>query len=87
MREEVSKSLGKIIHMSSVHEIVPWAGHANYAATKGALVMLMESICQEYGPKKIRCNSIAPGAVKTDINKEVWSTEEGRRGHAEADSL
>ncbi|MGB7394083.1 MAG: SDR family oxidoreductase [Pricia sp.] len=77
MREEVSKSLGKIIHMSSVHEVIPWAGHANYAATKGALVMLMESICQEYGPKKVRCNSIAPGAVKTDINKDVWSSEEG----------
>ncbi len=77
MRKEVSKSLGKIIHMSSVHEVIPWAGHANYAATKGALTMLMQSICQEYGLQKIRCNSIAPGAVKTDINKEVWSTKEG----------
>jgi glucose 1-dehydrogenase len=80
MRKEVSKSLGKIIHMSSVHEVVPWAGHANYAATKGALTMLMQSICQAYGPRKIRCNSIAPGAVKTDINKDVWSTEEGAEG-------
>lgn len=77
MRKEVSKSLGKIIHMSSVHEVIPWAGHANYAATKGGLTMLMQSICQEYGSKKIRCNSIGPGAVKTDINKEVWSTKEG----------
>jgi len=80
MREDVSKSLGKIIHMSSVHEVIPWAGHANYAATKGGLTMLMQSICQEYGHQKIRCNSIAPGAVKTDINKEVWSTEEGAEG-------
>lgn len=80
MREEVSKSLGKIIHMSSVHEVIPWAGHANYAASKGGLVMLMQSICQEYGPKKIRCNSIAPGAIKTEINKDVWSTKEGRDG-------
>lgn len=80
MRPEVSNSLGKIIHMSSVHEVIPWAGHANYAASKGALVMLMQSICQEYGPKKIRCNSIGPGAVKTEINKDVWSTEEGREG-------
>ncbi|MGC1515872.1 MAG: SDR family oxidoreductase [Maribacter sp.] len=78
MRKEVSKSLGKIIHMSSVHEVIPWAGHANYAASKGALIMLMESICQEYAPDKIRCNSIAPGAVKTDINKDVWSTKEGK---------
>lgn len=79
MRKEVSNSLGKIIHVSSVHEIIPWAGRANYATSKGGLVMLMQSICQEYAPKKIRCNSIAPGAIKTDINKDVWSTEEGRK--------
>ncbi len=75
MREDVSKALGKIIHMSSVHQVIPWAGHANYAASKGALKMLMESICQEYAPLKIRCNSIAPGAIKTDINKDAWETE------------
>ena len=80
MRKDVSKSLGKIIHMSSVHEVIPWAGHANYAASKGGLLMLMESICQEYAPQKIRCNSIAPGAIKTEINKDVWSTKEGREG-------
>ncbi len=76
MRPEVSKSLGKIIHMSSVHEVIPWAGRVNYAASKGALVMLMQSICQEYAPIKVRCNSIAPGAIKTPINKEAWETEE-----------
>ncbi|UZO80874.1 SDR family oxidoreductase [Aquimarina sp. ERC-38] len=72
VREGISRSAGKIIHVSSVHEVIPWAGHANYAASKGGLVMLMQSICQEYGPYKIRCNSVAPGAIKTDINKEVW---------------
>lgn len=76
MRPEVSSSLGKIIHMSSVHQIIPWAGHVNYAASKGGIVMLMESICQEYGHKKVRCNSIAPGAIKTQINKDVWSSED-----------
>ncbi|WP_405325313.1 SDR family oxidoreductase [Leeuwenhoekiella sp. LLG6367-2.1] len=76
MRPEVSKSLGKIIHMSSVHQIIPWAGHTNYAASKGGLVMLMESICQEYAPLKVRCNSIAPGAIKTPINKEAWESDE-----------
>lgn len=79
MRKEVSKSLGKIIHMSSVHEEIPWAGHANYAASKGALPMLMESICQEYASKKIRCNSIAPGAIKTNINKKVWEDEKKKK--------
>lgn len=76
MRPDVSRSLGKIIHMSSVHEIIPWAGHANYAASKGALIMLMQSICQEYAPQKVRCNSIAPGAIKTPINKSAWDTQE-----------
>ncbi len=76
MRPKISKSLGKIIHTSSVHQIIPWARHANYAASKGGLVMLMESICQEYAPMKIRCNSIAPGAIKTAINKSAWDTPE-----------
>ncbi|MBU2527050.1 MAG: SDR family oxidoreductase [Bacteroidetes bacterium] len=76
IRPEVSRSLGKIIHMSSVHEIIPWAGHANYAASKGAIVMLMQSIAQEYAPMKVRANSIAPGAIKTPINKEAWDTPE-----------
>ena len=75
-RPDISHALGKIIHMSSVHQIIPWAGHANYAASKGAVVMLMESIAQEYGPHKIRANSIAPGAIKTPINKEAWDTPE-----------
>ena len=75
-RPEVSKALGKIIHMSSVHEIIPWAGHANYAASKGALVMLMQSIAQEYGPQGVRANSIAPGAIQTPINKDAWETPE-----------
>ena len=76
MRPEVSKSIGKIIHTSSVHQIIPWAGHANYAASKGAIVMLMESICQEYAPHKVRCNSIAPGAIQTPINRSAWETPE-----------
>lgn len=75
-RLDVSKALGKIVHMSSVHEIIPWAGHANYAASKGAIVMLMQSIAQEYAPQKIRANSIAPGAIQTPINRNAWETPE-----------
>jgi len=76
LKPDVSRSLGKIILISSVHEVIPWAGHANYAATKGAIVMLMKSIAQEYAPIKVRANSIAPGAVKTPINREAWETQE-----------
>ena len=73
--ENRSVAAGKIIHMSSVHEVIPWAGHANYAASKGGIMLLMKSIAQEYAPKKIRINSICPGAIQTPINKSAWETE------------
>jgi glucose 1-dehydrogenase len=72
--ETKSKSAGKIICMSSVHEVIPWAGHANYAASKGGIMMMMKTIAQEFAPKKIRINSIAPGAIETPINKDAWDT-------------
>jgi glucose 1-dehydrogenase len=72
--ETRSKSAGKIICMSSVHEVIPWAGHANYAASKGGIMMMMKTIAQEFAPKKIRINSIAPGAIETPINKDAWDT-------------
>lgn len=71
-----SKSLGKIICMSSVHEVIPWAGHVNYAASKGGIMMMMKTIAQEYASYKIRVNSIAPGAIATAINKNNWDTPE-----------
>lgn len=73
---ERSLACGKIIHISSVHEIIPWAGHANYAASKGAIRMLMQTLAQEYGADKIRVNSICPGAIQTPINTNAWNTEE-----------
>jgi len=69
-----SVACGKIIHISSVHEIIPWAGHANYAASKGAIKMLMQTLAQEHGADKIRVNSICPGAIQTPINKDAWET-------------
>jgi glucose 1-dehydrogenase len=62
--------------MSSVHELIPWSGHANYASSKGAIRMLMQTLAQEYGPQKIRVNSICPGAIKTPINTAAWDTPE-----------
>ena len=73
---ERSVACGKIICMSSVHELIPWAGHANYATSKGGIKMLMQSLAQEYGREKIRVNSICPGAIKTPINKSAWDTPE-----------
>ncbi|MGF7230686.1 SDR family oxidoreductase [Arachidicoccus sp.] len=71
-----SIAAGKIIHMSSVHQIIPWAGHANYATSKGGIDMLMQTLSQEFAPRKIRINSICPGAIQTPINKDAWSTPE-----------
>lgn len=73
---EKSAALGKIINISSVHETIPWAGHANYASSKGALRMLMQTLAQEYGKNKIRVNNICPGAIQTPINKGAWETPE-----------
>jgi glucose 1-dehydrogenase len=69
-----SVATGKIICMSSVHQQIPWAGHCNYATSKGGIKLFMESIAQELAPQKIRVNSIAPGAIKTDINRMAWET-------------
>lgn len=71
-----SKSAGKIICMSSVHEVIPWAGHANYAASKGGVNLMMKTIAQEFAPQKIRINSIAPGAIATPINHDAWDTSD-----------
>jgi glucose 1-dehydrogenase len=70
-----SKALGKIICMSSVHEVIPWAGHLNYAASKGGIQMMMKSLAQEVAPERIRVNSIAPGAIRTAINKDAWGSQ------------
>jgi len=72
----VSQAAGKIICMSSVHEQIPWAGHANYAASKGGVMMLMKSLAQEVAPQRIRVNGIAPGAIRTPINTNAWNTPE-----------
>jgi glucose 1-dehydrogenase len=74
--QERSCVAGKIIFVSSVHEVIPWAGHVNYAASKGGLMLLMKSIAQELGSLRIRVNSIAPGAIKTPINRPAWETPE-----------
>jgi glucose 1-dehydrogenase len=72
----VSRAAGKIICMSSVHQVIPWSGHANYATSKGGVKLLMKSMAQELAPKRIRVNGIAPGAIQTPINTSAWNTPE-----------
>jgi len=76
---EVSRAAGKIICISSVHDAIPWAGHANYAASKGGVSMLMKTMAQELAQRKIRVNAISPGAIKTPINTSAWDTPEAER--------
>ncbi|SDU98402.1 glucose 1-dehydrogenase [Pseudomonas mucidolens] len=71
LRPGVSRAAGKIIHMSSVHQLIPWAGHVNYAASKGGVEMLMRSLAQEVSEQRIRVNGIAPGAIRTAINRDA----------------
>ena len=78
VRPEVSRAVGKIICISSVHEEIAWAGHVNYAASKGGVRMMMRTLAQEVAPDRIRVNSIAPGAIKTPINTGAWETQAAR---------
>ena len=74
--DAVSVAAGKIVCMSSVHQEIPWAGHANYASSKGGIMQLMQTMAQEFAPLRIRVNGIAPGAIRTPINTAAWSTPE-----------
>ncbi|WP_158807745.1 SDR family oxidoreductase [Beijerinckia sp. L45] len=74
--EKISVAAGKMICMSSVHQVIPWAGHVNYASSKGGIKLLMESMAQELAPHRIRVNAIGPGAIRTPINTSAWNTPE-----------
>ena len=71
---DVSCAAGKIICVSSVHEVIPWSGHVNYASSKVGVMLMMKSIAQEVAPYRIRVNSISPGAIRTPINMQAWDT-------------
>jgi glucose 1-dehydrogenase len=74
VRPGISCAAGKILCISSVHEVIPWAGHVNYATSKGGVMLMMKSIAQEVAPFRIRVNSICPGAIRTPINMAAWES-------------
>lgn len=80
VKPEISRAAGKIISISSVHQVIPWAGHVNYAASKGGVKLMMESLAQEVAPQRVRVNAIAPGAIRTGINTAAWQTETALNG-------
>ena len=79
VKPEISASAGKLVFMSSVHQQIPWAGHVNYSASKGGIMLLMQSIAQEVASLAIRANAVAPGAIRTPINRPAWETPDAYR--------
>ncbi len=76
VKPEISRAAGKIISISSVHQVIPWAGHVNYAASKGGVKLMVESLAQEVAPARVRVNAIAPGAIRTGINRAAWQSDD-----------
>ncbi|MBT9332382.1 SDR family oxidoreductase [Paracidobacterium acidisoli] len=72
----ISYACGKLLLVSSVHDIIPWAGHSNYAAAKGGLMLFMKSLAQEVAHLRIRVNAISPGAIRTPMNVEKLTSPE-----------
>ncbi|CAN5336805.1 SDR family oxidoreductase [soil metagenome] len=70
---------GVILSTTSVHEEIAWSGFSAYAASKAAVSMLMKTLAQEAAPFGIRVLSVAPGAIRTPINQNVWSDPEGMK--------
>jgi glucose 1-dehydrogenase len=68
---------GAIVNITSVHQIIPWGGFAHYCAAKAGLDLMSKTIAVELATAKVRVNSVAPGAIKTPINQDVWSNPEG----------
>jgi len=72
----VSRALGKVLCMSSVHDVIPWAHRVSYASSKGGILMFARSVAQEYASRRIRVNTISPGAIRTPLNRAAWETPE-----------
>jgi glucose 1-dehydrogenase len=60
---------GKIVNISSVHDVEPLRDRAIYSISKGGLLMMTKSLALELAPHHIRVNAIAPGAILTDMNR------------------
>lgn len=77
LKRMVPQKAGVIINMSSVHETIPWSGFSAYAASKAGVSMLTKTLAQEAAGHGIRILAVAPGAIKTAINQNVWSNSSG----------
>lgn len=77
LKRMTAQRSGVILATSSVHEIIGWTGHSAYTASKAGVGMMNKTLAQEAAPYGVRVLSLAPGAIKTPINKNVWDNKEG----------
>lgn len=78
VRRMIPNKRGVIINTTSVHEAIPWSGYSAYTAAKGGLAMFTRTLAQEVAPQGIRVIAVAPGAIKTPINANVWQDPAGK---------
>ena len=72
LQRMVQQRSGVVLNMSSVHERIAWSGYSAYTASKAGLAMLTQTLAQEAAPFGVRVLALAPGAIRTPINKSVW---------------
>ena len=70
---------GVILQITSVHEFIPWAGYSAYTAAKAGLSMFTKTVAQEVATQGVRVLAIAPGAIRTPINADVWGHPDSLR--------
>ena len=68
----ISRHKGAILNITSVHEVIPWGSHAAYCSAKAGVAMMTRSLALELQDSGVRVVSLAPGAIRTPINKDVW---------------
>lgn len=79
LRRMLPQQRGVILNITSVHEFIPWAGYSAYTSAKAALSMLTKTVAQEVATQGVRVLAIAPGAIKTPINADVWRNPDSLR--------
>jgi len=72
LRRMIPQRGGVVLNLTSVHEFIPWTGYTAYTASKAGLSMLTKTLAQEAAPHGVRVLAIAPGAIQTPINADVW---------------
>lgn len=77
LQRMVPQKSGVILSTSSVHEEIAWTGHSAYTTSKAGMSMLTKTLAQEAAPYGVRVLALAPGAIKTTINQNVWDNQQG----------